>query len=1183
MKFLVSPHTHPESPISGSTVESMVDYAAKLGRTHFSYTDLAYMTSIYTGYLSAKKKGLKYIPGLEIFFRDPSCDIIKGSKAEKASYFKVTLYAKDQEGFKKLSEISSKQKENTADFYGESFPLLDWADLKECAEAGLLASSSDVHDIVGKHVVTETEDIGEKVFLKMRNLFGDRYFVSIVGNKTTHTWVSLVHFKTQSGREDAIPSNSRIVTNAARFAKAKELVENPKKHQYLKSYNKNFINFSIPDPGEKVTYAQIRSGFYKIPQGDVQLKANKYLYGLAEKYGVKVLYSDYSFYAEPEDKAVQDVRLSQDDIKEHTKRHMQTSEEAIDYLSSYMGLSPEASAKVLENNNDWAKAFDSFSLSYEYRLPAVPEGQKPLDICLSIIKDLGRLPKDDKRYIDRLMYEVSVLANNGKIDLTPYFLPIVDVFSFYNKNGRLTGPARGSAGGSLFMYLMGITNIDPIKYDLSFERFLSLERILGGDFPDVDVDLVDRTPLVGEDGQSGYLYERWGDKAAQISTRIQLRLKSSIRDVNKSLNGTIEPEIEKLSKALPTTPQGVSDQNFVFGFEDSDGNHIDGLIETNPDLQKYAQERVREWEIVQRCLGISRQNSKHASAFVISDVPIKSVLPVFMGNVTQYEAKAVEKAKLIKYDFLVVNQLKDIEGCIKLINKKNNIQNAETGVFRHGDKDLYIWNLPEEEEVFKSVWGGDTETLFQINTQSMIPFVSKIRPRSIIDLATILALVRPGPLDYVDPDTGLTMADEYVERREGRGTVKLPELYDLIPETFGVQVFQEQSSKVAREIGGMKPSDAEELRRAFSKKNKTKALSMKPLFMEGAVKKVGKDKAEMIWSQMETSSRYSFNKSHAAAYALITYACMYLKHHYPMEWWASVLTNADEEEISTTLFKHVRDRVTPPDINISTNQMSIDYKENKIRAKLGVLKGLGETVAEPIIKNAPYLDIKDFIRKKVAGPSLTKKLIHVGVMDSLFPSGSTLLQKMQAYEDAVEEVSYEEKVAAGKKAVLKKGKVDPEYMSIHPIKDFQLKKSILSTLPINLSDLVKKYSPLMNESNDNSMPMYSDNKGKPSRMISGDDLEQIEKRAPYEKSYYFCVPAYVIKTQEFAFSENTKKALKLFLDIDGKISERVMWPAWGENAPIYPKELKKGSVVMLFMGIREFKNESKIYDIKILA
>lgn len=860
MRLTFSPHAHPESPISGSTVESMVDYAAKLGRTHFAYTDPAYMTSLFRAYTYIQKKykdKMRFIPGLEIFFKDRLCEIIKGTGAEKAKYFKLTLYATSQEQFNKLSELVSREKSDYTTYYGESYPLWTWPDLQEAADAGLIACSSDVHDMVSKHLLTDTPKQGEQVLIKIKAMFGNRYFVSVIGNEISKTWVSLTEFQLKNGIKDIIGSKDPVHTNAARSARAEELVENPNKHRTLVSYNKNYITYTVDGAkGSEVVRAKNHEGFLPFPSGDVQLRANKFLFALAQKHSIKVLYSDYAFYAEKDDKIVQDVRLSQDNIKEHAYRHMQSSEEAAAYLNK-LGLDEEQIASIESAHLEFAGLFSDFNLSFDYSIPEVEGGGVALNKCIEIIQKTGRM-KDSQIYRERLKYEIEVLAKNGKVDLTPYFLPIRDVLDHYRENGRLVGPARGSAGGSLFMYLMGITHIDPIKYELSFERFLSLDRILTGNWPDVDVDLVDRELLVGPDGRSGYLYGRWGNKAAQISTRIQLRLKSAIRDVNRFLNGTIEPEIERLSKSLPPPPQGVSDKDYVFGFEDSDGNHIPGLIEVNTDLQKYTESRPREWEIVQKCLGISRQNSKHASAFVIADRPISQVVPTFMGNITQYEAKAVEDCKLIKYDFLIVNQLKDIEGCMRRVNKKAGVV-LEAGNFRHMGQDLYVWDLPEEQEVMESVWDGNTETLFQINTQSMIPFVQKIKPKSIVDLATILALVRPGPLDFVDPETGLTMADEYIERRNNRGTLRVPELKELIPETFGVLVFQENTTKVAKQIGKMKPTDAEELRRVFSKKQKAKALAMKPLFMEGAIQTVGQEKAEMIWSQMETSSRYSFN------------------------------------------------------------------------------------------------------------------------------------------------------------------------------------------------------------------------------------------------------------------------------------------------------------------------------------
>jgi DNA-directed DNA polymerase III PolC len=1177
--FVASPHTHVESPITGSSVDSMIERAVELGRTHFSYTDPAYMTSCLSAYEKAKKKKLKFIPGVEIFFKDPNCTITKGTRSEQAKYFKLTLHATDQAAYQKLCELSSKERSEKIVSYGSEFSPWNWKDLEECLDFNILACSSDANDIAAKHLFTGRPDLAEQIILKLKAMFGNKYYVAVVGNKMDKTWASFVEFTFQDGSKMILSSSDRVRTPSLRMGiSPKEVAQNSLRHSFVSSVIKSGIYTSV---NKVVSNTKIHEGNLRLPQGDPQLKANLLMVGLANRHSIPIIYSDYAYYSSPKDKGVQDVRLSQDGIKEYSPRHMQTREEAFEYLTDVLKLNSSFSEQILKNNVRWASNFDNFSFSYDYSVPEIEGNRDAIRWAMEIIASNGRMRWDNPAYVDRLRYELEILAKNGKVDLLPYFFPIRDVLNFYKENNQLTGPARGSAAGSLFMYLMGITQVDPIKYGLSFERFLSLDRILTGNWPDVDVDLVDRTLLVGEDGRSGYLYGRWGSKAAQISTRIMLRLKSSIKDVNRYFKGAVEPEIEKLSKSLPPPPQGVSDKDFVFGFEDDDGNRNAGLIEVNADLKKYAQERPEEWDLVVRCLGIARQHSKHASAFVIANKPVSSIVPMFMGNITQYEAKAVEKAKLIKYDFLVVNQLKDIQKCIELINKKNE-QKLEPGKFVHKGADLFIWDLPEDPDVFASIWEGETSTLFQINTRSMVPFVQRILPKSIEDLSSILALVRPGPLDFIDPTTNRNMAEEYIERRRGNSKPDMKELAELLPETYGIMVYQEQVSKVSRILGDMKAGDAEELRRVFSKKDKKKSLEMKPLFMEGAVKKVGQEKAETLWSMMETFSRYGFNKSHSVSYAMITYACMYLKYYYPLEWWAAVLSNADEEEISNELYKYVKDIVSPPDINLSTNEMIIDYKNNTVRAKLTVLKGLGEKAVDAIVSGRPYLNIKDFVRKRVAGPSLTKKLIHVGVMDSLFPAKHDLLHKMQDYEDAVKQVEYEEKLARGVKAKEpKRGDIDPYYLSMHPIVDFVEKKSIYPTMPGSLYEVMIKHCKRVQEGSDY-RAIVSNSRHQPVRFVSGKESAMLDSLEPTNKDLEFCCAGYVVSCEEFSFSKNTKKALKMVIDSDGYQTERVIWPDYEtEKLAEYPG-LTKGAVGLFFLTKRANKETTKVSDVVII-
>lgn len=370
-------------------------------------------------------------------------------------------------------------------------------------------------------------------------------------------------------------------------------------------------------------------------------------------------------------------------------------------------------------------------------------------------------------------------------------------------------------------------------------------------------DLPQRETLVGKDGKSGFLFERWGNMAAQVSTRQTIRLKSAIKDADRYLNGKVSQATERFTESLPLPPQGVSDQNFIFGYEDGE-DHISGILETNEDLQKYIKENPQIWDIVSKSLGITRAYGRHACAFLLSDIPISEMMPTKEGYVTHYEHKECELAGAVKYDFLTISQLLDIEVCLNFINKKNG-DNFEPGYFRHNGKKTYIWDLPEESDVYKSIWNGDTVSLFQINSTGMASLTQKILPTRLEDLAAILALERPGPKDYKDPETGLNMVEEYVLRRNGESEPDIKELADILPDSYGTLIYQEDLGKVAKQLAGFSDEDAETLRENMAKKKMVELTKIRPLFMAGATQKVSLEVASKIWEQMVTFGRYGFS------------------------------------------------------------------------------------------------------------------------------------------------------------------------------------------------------------------------------------------------------------------------------------------------------------------------------------
>ena len=1177
---MISPHNHCESYLTASTLANMIAKAKKLRRTHFAYTDQGSLSSALKAYTMAKKEGLKPILGMEFYFYDPSCKIVSGTPASRCSYFQGAIYCKDQAAYQELVKIVSRTDLATIQVYDDDVQLFTWKELEHLAKFNTeLVVGGSIHDMVGKVFLAHTVHAAACVFLELQHLFQDRFSVALLCEKWDRKFSQVVEITYKDGTKDSLLSSDKVTTDKARNIKCLDLITK-RHHTLIKSKNVGSTYYQV---GKEISSTKLHRGYLPLPL-DASLKINKLLNALARKYEVKVMATDYAFYCDREDKVVQELVL-EGKTKLYPTLNMKSEEEIVSYLQNVMGLDSIEIEQILKNNNAWAEKFNAFDLKYEPRL--ADSLGSPIKQTMEIIQANGRMKWDNPTWIARLKEELAVIEQNGVMSMTGYFLPIHDVLAYYKKNNRLTGPGRGSAAGSLLAYLMGITQVDPFRFNLSFNRFYSMDRIRDKKLADIDSDLEDRDLLVGLDKKSGYLYGRWGNKAAQISTRTMLRLKSSIKDTNRYVKGKVESSIEIFSKSLPAPPQGVTDQEFIFGFEDQEGQHVDGLMETSEDLLKYTEERPEEWDIVQKMLGITRAQSIHACAFVIADRPIADIVPTKFGHITQYTAAEVEAAGLVKYDFLVISQLKDIRICLDYVNKHEK-SGASFDHLMHNGIPTYIWDLPEELEVFKSVWGGDTESIFQISTKSMIPYVMSIKPQSIEDLAIILSLVRPGPLDYIDPNTGRSMAEEYVHRRQGGSYSDIEILKELIPETYSVLVYQEQITKIAKELAGFDGSAAEKLREAIGKKKLTTLLAIKPKFVGGCTGsgKVTQKEAEELWERIATFGRYAFNKSHAISYAFVTYACMFLRHHRKIEWWAAVATNAEEKEITGKFWNYLKPYFASPDINLSTDEMVVDYANNKIRAKLGVIRGLGDKTATPIINARPYKDINDFVQKDIATNSLTRKLIHVGVLDSLFPPQMSFLEKLKMFEDCLENRSFHEKKAIKelegkvmKQTQPKEGRIPEEYLNLHPMEEAAMKKAVLPSLVVGLYDLGARYSKALDERS--KMIAVNNSRGISTPLISSEMLLAVAESdgMALKKDFYLAATGYINEISEFPYSNNTKKALKLNLDFDGiSLGEMVQWPDYNSGDLVYDQDTKKGSIVTVFFRKKMGKKEMSIQE-----
>lgn len=1187
MKNFVSPTSHPSSYLTGSTVESMIDKSKELNTGYYVCTDNGYLTNTLKAYNYAKKKDLKLIAGCELYFIDQNCDIIRGTKAEKIRYRTITVHAKNQSAYQFLVKKISEKTRPYIKILEQEYPVFNWDDIAEFAENDFTAVIGGPQDIVCKNLLVDEPVVAGKIFKKLQTLFGEDLYSSIIPMEFNKKWVTSSVFTFSNGDTVTLDSSIKAETQVTgkKLASLEEVAEKFERHKTIKKIYVNEIGYNV----NKDIISACNHKDFKPLNTDIYEKYNNFIKAVSEKYNVTMLINDYSYFSNEEDKLVQDLKLGEE-VRLFPKHSIKSTEEVIPYLKKY--FDDNQINNLIENTYKWANKFDNFKLEYNYQL--VKEHENHLQATMELVKKIGRFDPNNEVHRKRLKHEIDVIHSNGEIDLLPYFFPISRVLNHYTDSGRIVGPARGSAGGSFLMYCMGITQTDPIKYGLYFSRFLTLGRILKGTLPDVDVDLPDRGLLLGP---NGFFERNYKDRWAQLSVRVIMSLKSSIRDVNRFKNGKVEEEIEKMAKNLDAnTP--------VYGYTDDEGNYTPGLMDSDEDFKRYTEEKPEEWAIVERTLGISRQNGRHACGFVLSEKPLIETIPIMKvaghENVTQYEPKEVEASGLNKYDFLIVKCLNDIELALKNINDKFNLDNSsdkqfQSGYFDYKGKEQYIWDLPEEEEVFQMLTEGKTETVFQLHTTSVTPYVIDMAPRSVEDCAVVTSLVRPGPLEFIDEKTGRNMAQEYVERRHGRSKGEIPILEELIPETFGVMVFQEQITKMTKELTGWDDEKAEDVRIAVGKKKMEMIKELKPQFIEASAKtgRTDSETAATIWGMIEKFGRYGFNKSHAVAYSQIAYACAFLKYHYPLEWWAAVLSNASSKEITEVLWPHVREILSPPDINLSKEEMVIDYETKTIRNKLSVLKGLGEKVANRITEGRPYKNLEDFVTKKVVGVSLARKLIHVGVLDSLFKPGMNLMDKMQEFENTVELYNYKKKIfdktegeivmnqpiekfiEAAKahpkskrcKHEVKEGKIDMKYAFMNPIKDYILKKSIFPTMPMKLHDIITTSCNNVSIINTEKGSYAVDGYNREIRLINGKTYQNI-KELPYQPgsqqivNFAFC--GYVVEAKEFTY-QGHKKALKMIVDIDGYLEEFVQWPDYDSGELIYPENLKKNAVIFLFM------------------
>ena len=661
------------------------------------------------------------------------------------------------------------------------------------------------------------------------------------------------------------------------------------------------------------------------------------------------------------------------------QQFLRTSDEMAELFNDI----PEA----LENTLEIAKRCNLDLRLGEYFLPdyPIPDG-KSIDEFFIDVSTVGLderlrtlfdpLSSDFKEkqvlYADRLKFELDIIIEMG---FPGYFLIVMDFIRWAKSNDIPVGPGRGSGAGSLVAYALKITDLDPIEYDLLFERFLNPERV---SMPDFDIDFC----MEGRDRVIAYVAEQYGrDAVSQIVTFGTMAAKAVVRDVAR-VQGKSYGLADKLSKLIP----------FEVGMT------LEKAVEQEDDLSQFlkADDEASEiWSMALQLEGVARNCGKHAGGVVIAPTQITDFSPIYCdehgsGVVTQFDKNDVEDAGLVKFDFLGLRTLTIIDWAVKMINRKR----------LEGDEEpLVLEKIPlDDAATYAMMQRAETTAVFQLESRGMKELIRKLGPDRFEDIIALVALFRPGPLQS-------GMVDDFINRKKGRAEVSYPHpqyqhecLKPALEPTYGVILYQEQVMQIAQEMGGYTLGGADLLRRAMGKKNAAEMAKQRDLFVEGAIGKgFANNLASNVFDLMEKFAGYGFNKSHSAAYALVAYQTGWLKAHYPAEFMAATISSdMDKTDKVVTFIDECRAMkldLLPPDVNYGQFHFSVN-PQGSVLYGLGAIKGLGEGPVSGItsarIEGGIFTDLFDFCAR-VDGRKLNKRgleaMIRAGAFDEIGPKG----------------------------------------------------------------------------------------------------------------------------------------------------------------------------------------------------
>ena len=958
-------HVHTQYSIldGQSSIENLFNRAEELGMPGLAITDHGNMYGVKEFFKYAKKHpSVKPVIGCEAYVS------VGDHRVKEKGYYHLILLAKNYEGYKNLVKIVS-----TAHIEGMYYRPRVSHEVLEKYHEGLICSSACMAGEVPRAILAGNMAKVDEVIEWHKKVFGDDYYLEVMLHKTE------------------VPGLSREVY-------------------------------------------------------DNQMIYNKVIFEMAEKHHVKVIATNDVHFVRKEDGPVHDrlICLTTNSYVDDPDRMRYTQQEYLKSEEEMLGLFPDH-PEAISNTLEILDKVEAYSIDSDPILPVFeidPAFMEGIDAEMEKYKDVIDAGRCDKKgnyrgdgfchsvaYLchltykgaherygeelnaeqrERIDFELKTISRMGFPD---YFLIVQDYIAASRAMGSMVGPGRGSAAGSVVAYCLKITNLDPIRYQLLFERFLNPDRI---SMPDIDVDFEDLTKA------HSYVEKKYGaDHVSRVITFGTMAAKSAIKDVARISRVSID-ESNRLAKMVPDRLSEKKEKEYLFnpkldelkpGFkvvekeveEEVDGQKVlvkktfqRGMedvdvkitlkncyrlvpefieeLKNGPELNK---EVLKYAQALEGCV---RQVGMHACATIIGRGDLTNFLPMTLSKdkdtgeyvrTSQYDGHYIEDVGMLKMDFLGLITLSIIHNCLNLIKE------------RFGE-DIDIEAIPIDDKPTYELYGrGDTVSVFQFESEGMQTWLQKLRPTRFEDLIAMNALYRPGPMEYI-PD--------FVARKQGEQAIEydLPEMAEYLEDTYGITVYQEQVMLLSQKLAGFTKGEADKLRKAMGKKQIDILNSLKGKFMEGGMQNGHPEKVlDKIWKDWEKFAQYAFNKSHATCYAWVSYQTGWLKCHYPSEFFASCLTYAKSMEEIKKIMDDARGhgiRILSPDVNESSATYTVN-KDGHVRFSLGGMKGFGANIVDLILKdrdeNGLYTDIYDFVERMggVVNRKAFETLLYAGALD----------------------------------------------------------------------------------------------------------------------------------------------------------------------------------------------------------